>query len=270
MANEMVPVPISELKIMAEAIAGSGLFGLKTPQQALALMLLAQAEGRPAATVARDFDIIQGRPAKKTEAMLRDFIEAGGKVEWHCLNDAKAEATFSHPSGGTVRIDWDMKRAATAGLNKKDTWLKFPRAMLRNRVVSEGIRSVCPSATSGMYEPGEVQDMPAKSEEKIINPVANALEGVETSPEQMDALRELASDLVQMIETDGNPTGAYMHLVDQNLDTEQKLVLWQILGPNTKTRAALKKEGAVRAKNTRGEVVNAVEDVHSSNSTPAA
>ena len=267
MANDLISV--SDIERMAEAIAKSGLFGMKTTEQAMALMLIAQAEGRHPATVARDYDIIQGRPAKKTEAMLRDFIEASGKVEWHVLTDSKADATFSHPQGGTVRIEWDMKRAATAGLNGKDNWKKYPRQMLRNRVVSEGVRSVCPAATSGMYEPGEVQDMPPATE-KIINPVANALQGVETSPEQMDALRELASDLVQMIETDGNPMGAYQHLFDQNLDTEQKLVLWQILGPNTKTRAALKKEGAVRAKDTRGEVVDAVEDVHSNSSAPAA
>jgi hypothetical protein len=263
MANEVALIPVSDMQIMADAIAKSGLFGIKTPQQAFALMLIAQSEGRHPATVARDYDLIQGKPAKKTEAMLRDFIEAGGKVEWHMLTDAKAEATFSHPSGGTVRIDWDMKRAATAGLNRKDNWLKFPRQMLRNRVVSEGIRSVCPAATSGLYEPGEVADMSPR-EEKIINPVKNALENCpEPTPDEMEALRELAAELVDMIEIDGNPSGAYQHFVDKNLDDEQKLRLWLLLKPNSKTRSALKKEGAIREKDSRGEAINAVEDLQS-------
>jgi hypothetical protein len=54
---------------MASAIAKSGLFGMKTPDQALALMLIAQAEGMHPAIAARDYHVIQadqrlrGRPA---------------------------------------------------------------------------------------------------------------------------------------------------------------------------------------------------------------
>jgi len=88
--------------------------------------------------------------AKKSEAMLRDFLSAGGKVEWHQLDNELADATFSHPAGGTIRISWDMERARKAGLGGKDMYLKYPRQMLRARVVSEGVRTVWPSATSGM------------------------------------------------------------------------------------------------------------------------
>lgn len=160
--NAIVPVqpnyPMGDLERMANAVAKSGLFGITKPDQALALMLVAQAEGMHPASAARDYHIISGRPAKKAEAMLRDFIANGGKVEWHELNDAKADATFSHPYGGTVRIDWTAERAKQAGI-ANPMWKKYPRQMLRSRVVSEGVRSVCPGATSGMYVPEEVQDI---------------------------------------------------------------------------------------------------------------
>ncbi len=162
MSNEIAVIPMSDIMTMAKSVAASGLFGVKTPDQALALMLVAQAEGRHPAAAARDYDIIQGRPAKKSEAMLRDFIVSGGNVEWHALDDKVADATFSHPSGGTIRISWDMARATTAGLGGKDMWKKYPRQMLRARVVSEGVRTVCPMATSGMYVPEEVQDFEPK------------------------------------------------------------------------------------------------------------
>lgn len=151
-------VPLSDIERMGERVAKSGLFGVKTADQAVALMLVAQAEGRHPAVAAQDYDIIQGHPAKKAEAMMRDFLRGGGRIEWHALTDTAAAATFSHPQGGAVRIDWDMERAKTAGLLGKDNWRKFPRAMLRSRVVSEGIRTVFPLATSGMYVPEEVQD----------------------------------------------------------------------------------------------------------------
>lgn len=151
-------VPYSELERMANAFVKSGLFGVKTADQAIALMLVAQAEGQHPAIIARDYDIIQGRPAKKSEAMLRSFLQGGGKVEWHTLTDELAEATFSHPQGGAVRISWDMARASKAGLSSKDNYKKFPRQMLRNRCISEGVRTVYPIATSGMYVPEEVEE----------------------------------------------------------------------------------------------------------------
>jgi hypothetical protein len=152
------PMAFAEVERLALSIAKSGLFGMKTPDQAMALMMIASAEGLHPALAARDYDIIQGRPAKKAEAMLRDFLGAGGKVEWHALDDTTADATFSHPLGGNVRITWDMKRAGAAQLTGKDNWKKFPRQMLRSRTVSEGVRTVWPMATSGMYVPEEAQD----------------------------------------------------------------------------------------------------------------
>lgn len=157
--NAMIPatpaMPLQDMQTLAVAIAKSGLFGIRTPEQALVLMAIAQAEGRHPVEAARDYDIINNRPAKKAEAMMRDFILAGGKCEWHSLTDELADATFTHPQTGKVRISWDMKRAQTA-FGKKDMYAKFPRQMLRSRVVSEGVRTLWPLATSGMYEPTEV------------------------------------------------------------------------------------------------------------------
>jgi hypothetical protein len=103
--------------------------------------------------------------------MLRDFLQSGGSVEWHDLSDEVADATFSHPQGGKVRIAWDMARAKTAGLASRDMFKKFPRQMLRSRTVSEGIRTVCPMATSGMYVPEEVSEFENTKQIKVEKPV---------------------------------------------------------------------------------------------------
>ena len=70
-------VPVDQITIMANAVAKSGLFGVKTPEQAMALMLIAQAEGNHPAIAARDYHVIQGRPALKADAMLARFQQAG-------------------------------------------------------------------------------------------------------------------------------------------------------------------------------------------------
>lgn len=157
MSNDLVPM--DALERMAAAIAKSGLFGLKTPEQAIALMLVAQAEGLHPATAAMEYDIIQGRPARKSSAMLSRFQASGGKMRYTERTDARVAAVFSHPQGGEIEIDWTMERAKKAGLGGKDNWQKWPRQMLSARVISEGVRAVFPGATGMFYEPGEVADM---------------------------------------------------------------------------------------------------------------
>ena len=170
MSNALVP--IADMERMALAFSKSGMFGAKTQDQALSLLLLAQAEGQHPAIAMRDFDVIQGRPAKKAEAMLRSFLAAGGSVEWHTLTDELADATFSHPQGGKARISWDVARTKKAGLGGKEMYSKYPRQMLRSRTVSEGCRTVYPAATSGMYVPEEVRQMlkEDKRQEKDMGP----------------------------------------------------------------------------------------------------
>jgi len=168
MSNDLVP--IQSLERMAQAVAQSKLFGITNQEQALALMLVAQAEGLHPATAARDYHIIQGRPALKADAMLARYLSSGGKVEWHDHTDTKVAATFSHPAGGTLKIEWDMDRAKKAGLGGKDMWSKYPRQMLRARVISEGIRATNPAVATGIYTPEEVQDMEPVRKEKEINP----------------------------------------------------------------------------------------------------
>lgn len=171
MTNALAPISITEMERLAIAVAKSGLFGLKTPDQALALMAISQAEGRHPALAARDYHIIQNTPAKKAEAMLRDFLSAGGKVEWHALTDEIADATFSHPQGGTARISWDAARVAKAQLGGNAMHKKYPRQMLRSRVVSEGVRTIWPMATSGFYVPEEVATFVEEREPIDVTPL---------------------------------------------------------------------------------------------------
>jgi len=152
-------VPFQEIQGMAEAIARSGLFGMKTPEQATALMLVAQAEGQHPATITQDYDIIQGKATRKTHSVLARFQQMGGTVEWHELTEAIADATFSHKAGGTLRMTWTFEQAKRAGLTGKDNWKNYPRAMLRARCIAEGIRAIYPAALGGMMVSEEAQDL---------------------------------------------------------------------------------------------------------------
>ena len=152
-------VSFNEMEQMASAIAKSGLFGMKDTNSVLALMAVAQAEGLHPATAARDFHIIQGRPALKADAMLARFQNAGGKVTWRDYADDKVTGVFSHPNGGELAVTWTIEQANKIGLVKPGSgWQKFPRAMLRSRCISEGIRSVFPGSVTVFYSPDEVEN----------------------------------------------------------------------------------------------------------------
>ena len=112
--------------------------------------------------------------------MLRDFLEAGGRVEWHALTDEKADATFTHPQTGEVRIDWDMKRATVAGLAGRTT-----TGSSRARCCAAGW---CRRASAhsgrwqrrGIYVPEETADFAGTTLEHADEP----------EPDERDALNE--------------------------------------------------------------------------------
>jgi len=184
-------LPISDIERMAAAVAGSGLFGVKTKEQAMSLMLIAQAEGLHPAIAARDYHIIDGRPALKADAMLARFQQAGGRVRWFKLDAAEVSAEFSHPHGGVVTITWTLADAERAGVAGKGNWQKYPRQMLRARVISEGIRTVYPGVCIGVYTPEEVQDIKDMGQAEEIPPSSQQV--FDRMVERIDEAADLAA-----------------------------------------------------------------------------
>ena len=207
-------VPYNDIERMAKAISSSSLFGVKTVDQAIALMLVAQAEGMHPAIAATHYHVINGRPTLKADAMLSRFQAAGGTVNWKTYTDAEVTGTFSHPAGGRVDITWTVAQAQTAGLTKNPTWRQYPRQMLRSRCISEGIRTVYPGVTVGVYTPEEVQDfapepprMAQMAEPRMIEMVSSDMEleavlRAIAAAITVEELREVWRDIKRLPESD--------------------------------------------------------------------
>jgi hypothetical protein len=179
-------IPLNDIQVMAEVAASSKMFGFKSTQEALAIMLLCQGENMHPAVAMRDYHVIQGRPALKADAMLARFQQAGGSVQWKEYTDEKVTGLFTHPQGGSLELSWTLAQAKSIGIANKDNWKNYPRAMLRARVISEGIRSVFPGCVVGVYTPEEVQDFNPPPEQKVKH--MGTVERVEDVPE--DVLQE--------------------------------------------------------------------------------
>ena len=177
-------IAVSDMQVMADSIIKSNFYGFKTKDQVMAVMLVAQAEGKHPATVVQEYDIIQNRPALKSQAMLARFQIAGGKVDWEELSPSTVSGTFSHPQGGSLKVTWTIQMAKQAGLYRDNSgWTKYPEDMLRSRCISRGVRSVYPACILGHYAVEEVQDFtptPAKDmgvAERVDTPVIEIPDG---------------------------------------------------------------------------------------------
>jgi hypothetical protein len=163
MGSEMVVHSVTDLKDMAMAMHASKLYKFEKPEQYLALMFKAQAEGRHPATVVEDYHFFNGRAGLKAEAALARHLESDGTVEWITTTATCCEAKFSHPRGGTYTSKFTIEDAKKAGLTGKDVWQKYSEDMLRARVIARGCRAVNPGVFRGMRVLEELQDDPVET-----------------------------------------------------------------------------------------------------------
>lgn len=170
-----------QMREIAQTMVKGNLLGCKNVDQALGLMLIAQAEGKHPATVSKEYHIINGKPTLTAEACLARFQAAGGTIQWTKKSDDACAAIFSHPAGGEVEICWTAERAKKAQL-KSPVWTRFPQQMLSARVVGEGVRACFPGCIEGFYTPEEQDDIP------VDEPPATGL---------LDALQDASTRVIE-------------------------------------------------------------------------
>lgn len=176
--KELALMPVAEVKVLADTVAKSRLFkGFEAPEAAFTLMMICQAEGVHPMKAMRRYDVIQGRPAMKADAMLADFMARGGRVKWIKNDHTECSAEFTSPAtDGVTTVTWTVEDAKRAGLLNKDNWRGYTRQMLRARVVSEGVRMTDPGVVAGVYTPEEVADFDDKPSLPPVRPeVAQAI-----------------------------------------------------------------------------------------------
>lgn len=205
-------VPMADIQKMAQVAADSKMFGFKNQAEAMAIMLLCQAEDMHPAIAMRDYHVIQGRPALKSDAMLARFQTSGGKVNWTSYTDEVVTGVFSHPQGGDVSITWNMEMAHRLGFNKKENWRNYPRAMMRARCISEGIRTVFPACVAGVYTPEEVQDFSPPKGAKVVDVMPEP--EPEPLPDLVVCLHKPDGTIYASFETEAEAFEAYYKLVD--------------------------------------------------------
>ena len=161
-------VPYNEMQSMALSVTKSGMFGLKSQDQALTLMMIAQAEGIHPIQAIQKYVIIQGLPSLKSTEVQARFQKSGGSVKWVETNNKKAVCELKHPDyDGAYLSEFGEEDARLEGLLSKDNYKRMPKAMYMARAMTRGVRAVAPDCLNNMYSVEEAQDIPVRAEDDI-------------------------------------------------------------------------------------------------------
>jgi hypothetical protein len=239
-------IPVSDMTVMADSIVKSGFYGFKTKEQVMAVMLVAQAENKHPASVVQEYDIIQGKPALKSQAILARFQLSGGSVQWDEVTNKKVKGTFKHPQGGSLTVEWTIEMAKQAGIYREGSgWSKYPEDMLRARVISRAVRSIYPACILGHYATEEVMDFdspmpkhmgvvedvkqpvevlqPISGDYPIIKPDGEVYALYKTPEDWIEAYADLAGKVMQSTKlTDEQRTEKIAALAEANKDVTEK------------------------------------------------
>lgn len=160
-SNAVAVVPIAweqELK-GASYLVKSGLVpkDIKTAEAALFVILAGRDMGLSPVQALRGIKPIQGKLELSADLQLGLYHRSGGKSQWTVLTDREATIKFQAPWSiephlSTFTVD-DAKRA---GLMSNPTWSKYPKAMLRSRAITQGLKDIGFLLGQGVYAPGEL------------------------------------------------------------------------------------------------------------------
>lgn len=184
--NALTNLTVRDMITLGQSLVGTGFLPntIKTPEQAMAIMLKGQELRVPPMYSLSNIVIVNGKPSCSAELMLaliqRDYGQRAIRVK---------ESTDDHCTVEYRQEGWDdiqaytftIQQAEQAGLFKNAVWKSYPAAMLRARCISAVARMAFPGSIGGMYVPGELGEAVTVNADgevlSVSGVVANAVTG---------------------------------------------------------------------------------------------
>jgi hypothetical protein len=170
---------LSEVMTLGECLAKSGYFNdAKQASQAVVKVLAGQELGIGPIAAMSGISIIKGKPEISSN-ILASLVKSSTKYDCKIVEHSDQICNIEFFENGTSIgfSDFSMDNAKQAGLDKQDTYKKFPRNMLFNRAMSNGVKWFCPDITNGqvVYTPGEIKPKPEPEFDLVIEPSINKI-----------------------------------------------------------------------------------------------
>lgn len=205
--------PMQAVTKLGEMLARSGMFGCDKIEQGQVLALACLCERKTPFEIMRQFHIIEGKLSMRADAMLGEFRKRGGKYDWKRTDNEAAIILLTFDTFKAFEVVFTIDDAHRAGLcgpkgvrrpgqQRDGNWQQRPDAMLRARVVSVGLRMICPEIVAGVYTPEELFDTAEQNRDSNRATLEAKTELKPAKPAEQPAL---AHPVVKMVvsETEG-------------------------------------------------------------------
>lgn len=164
----------SALMIQATELLKSGFLptSIKTPAQAIAIILTGRELGIGIMQSLRQIHVIENKPSIPPELML-SLIYNSGQAENIIINSQETfcEVAMTRKGMSEIKVKFTTDDAQKLGLLYRDNWKRQQKNMLRWRCVAACARLAFPDITAGLYTPEELE-----SSEDVVGKDVSALE----------------------------------------------------------------------------------------------
>jgi hypothetical protein len=156
------------------------------PEAMLNIMMTAKDLGiSPLKALNGGFYLVNGKISMSTALMADRIRKEGHSIkipEW--TSEKCVIIGQRKDNGDSVKFEFTMQDAQTAGLTGSPTWKKFPKQMLYNRAMSTLARTLFPDVVGNCYSEDEKHDIMGVSPEKrpLEDPDAIVLENSVVMP----------------------------------------------------------------------------------------
>jgi len=130
-----------------------------------AIVLMGREMGMGTMAACRKLQVIKGTVTERADSQLARFKSCGGRSQFKELTEARAVLWLRHPNGDEHTETFTLDDAKRAGLSSNDNYAKHPKAMLRSRAITAGLKSVGWEGAVGIYDPDEIADSPEPAKE---------------------------------------------------------------------------------------------------------
>lgn len=184
--NDSMPATFEEVSGLAKAFVTSGYFtDTKQLAQAIVKIQAGRELGLAPVFAMQNINLIRNRLCSSANTLAL-LVKRTGKYNYRIKEhtDTSCAIIFYEDGKEVGESTFTIQDAKRADLVKPDSgWVKYPRAMLFSRAISQGARIYCPDAIGGVYTDEEMRSIPPRPEEEAP-PHAAIIEVIQdTQPE---------------------------------------------------------------------------------------
>jgi hypothetical protein len=175
----VLPAPASpelaEVTALAGVFARSGFFSdARQMAQACVKILAGKDLGIPATQAMTGIYVVKGR-ITLSAGLMASLVRRHPRYDFRVVTHTEAECQIEfRMDGQPIGLStFTMNDAQRAGLSGSETYKKYPRNMLFNRAMSNGVRWYCPDVFGApMYTPDEIDATGTVIAEALVEAVA--------------------------------------------------------------------------------------------------